>query len=266
MLAWCKQLRRAQRYLGLRSADKGEAVRAKGQPVIFEEDEEIRVLLREFNLDSCADLDTTVTAPFPFDSEVVFVCIDIEAFEGNHSLITEVGISTLDTKDIAEISPGPGGVNWIGKIRARHFRIQENSSYVNGEHVTGCPDRFEKAFGESEWIRRSQASSIIASCFKHPFSATSQQKTTSMNEQEGQQRNIILVGHSVSADIDFLRKAGYNVKNLSTLVEILDTANLYRALKRETQAASLATLLQDLNIEAWNLHNAVSSTVIHRVL
>ena len=234
--------------------------------MIFEEDEEIRVLLREFDLDSCAELDTTVTAPFPFDSEVVFVCVDIEAFEGNHSLITEVGISTLDTKDIAEISPGPGGVNWMGKVRARHFRIRENSSYVNGEHVIGCPDRFEKAFGESEWIKKSEATSIVASCFKHPFSATSREKTAFMNEQEAPQRNVILVGHSVSADIEFLRKAGYNVKNLSTLVEILDTANLYRALKRETQAASLATLLQDLNIEAWNLHNAVSSGVIRWVL
>ena len=240
---------------------------------MFEEEEEIRVLLRELDLDGSPDIDTTASAPFPFASEVVFVCIDIEAFEGNHSLITEIGVSTLDTKDIT-IAPGPGGINWMNKIRARHFRIRENASYVNGDYVTGCPDRFEKAFGESEWIRKTDISSTMASCFKHPFSATDRDRETSttgleialsMNEPERSKRNIILVGHNVSADIDFLRKAGYNVKNLSTLVEVLDTANLHRALNRETQPASLATLLQELNIEAWNLHNAVSYK-IHRLI
>jgi hypothetical protein len=51
---------------------------------------------------------------------------------------------------------------------------------------------------------------------------------------------------------------GYEISNLPNLLETLDTANLYRALKHETQPPSLVTVLDDMHIDWWNLHNAVS--------
>lgn len=62
------------------------------------------------------------TAPFPFDSDVVFICFDVEAWERDSSKITEIGICTLDTKDLAGIAPAQWGREWYKKIVARHFR------------------------------------------------------------------------------------------------------------------------------------------------
>jgi len=60
--------------------------------------------------------------PFAFHSNVIFVCVDVEAYEKDSSKITEIGISVLDVKSLGGIAPGLAGSNWRSKIRARHFR------------------------------------------------------------------------------------------------------------------------------------------------
>lgn len=86
-------------------------------------------------------------APFIFEQDVVFVCVDVEAWERDHNIITEIGISTLDTRDLAGIAPGKDGEHWTKLIRARHFRIEEYKNLHNHEFVSGCADKFEKEFG-----------------------------------------------------------------------------------------------------------------------
>lgn len=78
----------------------------------------------------------------PQDS-VVFISIDVEAYEFNHKQITEIGVATLDTLDIVNVAPGEGGKNWMEQIRARHFRILEHRFLINKVHVSGCADSFE---------------------------------------------------------------------------------------------------------------------------
>jgi hypothetical protein len=73
----------------------------------------------------------------------VFVCVDVEANERNANQITEIGIAALDTRDLKSLVPGERGANWMTKIRARHFRINEYKHIVNTEFVSGCPERFE---------------------------------------------------------------------------------------------------------------------------
>jgi hypothetical protein len=90
-----------------------------------------------------ADFDPDKPAPFDQESDVVFVCVDIEANERNSTQITEIGIATLDARDIKSLAPGERGANWLSKIRARHFRINEYKHITNTEFVSGCPDRFE---------------------------------------------------------------------------------------------------------------------------
>ena len=82
-------------------------------------------------------------APYLREHSVVFVCVDVEAYERSSKIITEIGIATLDTHDIESLAPGEGGAEWMKKIRARHFRIKEHKHYKNTEFVTGCADRFE---------------------------------------------------------------------------------------------------------------------------
>jgi len=69
-----------------------------------------------------AAVDYNKSPAFPFHSNVVFVCLDVEAYEKDNSKITEIGISTLDTKNLEGVAPGQAGSDWRNKIRARHFR------------------------------------------------------------------------------------------------------------------------------------------------
>ncbi len=117
---WGRSVKRVQRYLGLR----GKVTTAEPSGV----------------------LDLSLPMPKRPDSTVLFVAIDVEAWEKNHDLITEVGIATLDTADIANVAPGDGGKDWFPLIRARHVRIKENSWAENNHYVHGCADRFSFGF------------------------------------------------------------------------------------------------------------------------
>lgn len=74
--------------------------------------------------------------------------------------------------------------------------------------------------------------------------------------EDGPKRTIILVGHDLDADINFLQTIGYNLHNLSTLTEAVDTSSMWRYLKQEANPRNLASILAELDIVAWNLHNA----------
>lgn len=218
----------------------------------------------------------TDPAPYPFDQSIVFVCVDIEAYERDHRKVTEIGISTLDTLDLQNIPPGVGGAEWMKKIRARHFRIVEHAHMNNFEFVTGCANNFLERFGTSEWISIKEAPQVIASCFRHPFSAPGDYPSYPKNIKEvgrhgsGSQylppvdecrpkRNVVLVGHEIEADIGFMRDIGYDVTNLSNLLEAVDTADMFRAMKHEQNPRKLGNVLLELELVGWHLHNAVSN-------
>jgi DNA polymerase III alpha subunit (gram-positive type) len=60
----------------------------------------------------------------------------------------------------------------------------------------------------------------------------------------------------VTSDINYLRTFGYDVHNLSNLQEIVDTASMWRYVKRDTNPRNLGSILAELDILGWNLHNA----------
>lgn len=301
---WCRSLKRLQCYLGLLPRYP------RGHDTVLQEQDE-----RNYGLDCgtiTLPLDVEKQVTFPFDREPIFISVDVESNERCHNQITEIGISTLDTRDLVGIPPGETGKNWLAKIRSRHFRISEYGHVVNRDFVTGCPDRFE--FGKSEWVSIEEASKIVDSCFQPPYSAhfnpphievtqegnchaadasydseegggvaldsllpisdDSQQDHTGLNREP---RNIILLGHDTQADIAYLRSLGCTTFNpnatgaetspelpdhkdeLSTsphFLEALDTATLYRALKREPHTRSLGHILLDFGLTGWFLHNA----------
>ncbi|MCJ1432189.1 hypothetical protein MMC27_001545 [Xylographa pallens] len=262
--AWCRQLRRTQRYLGIRPRSETN-VWSGGKPPSLDEpgqswedyvkakekyDHEIR---EKYALPL---LDTHSPVPYVFENSVVFVCVDVESYERSHGQITEIGIATLDTNDLIGFAPGPGGKDWMAKIRSRHFRIKERVHLVNKDFIIGCPDRFEKAFGESEFISIHDAPAVVASCFRPPFSGPVGANLVFSSGEGEIKRKIILVGHDTKTDINYLRDLGYDPGNLSNLLEVLDTSEVFRALKCDTQAGSLGNLLCDLGLTGWNLHNA----------
>jgi len=196
---------------------------------------------------------------------VVFVCVDVESYERAHHKITEIGVATLDTRDLSGVAPGPHGEAWRAKIRARHFRIQEHAHLVNSQFVSGCPDRFD--FGQSSWVRLKEAPAMVADCFRPPFAAHPDQEydgkysNTSNTAGPGEQRNLIFLGHDTLSDVKYLQQLGFDPLTLPNLLEAQDTATMYRVWRREQQPTKLGNILYDFDIPGFNLHNAGNDAV-----
>ncbi|KAK6000454.1 hypothetical protein QM012_003700 [Aureobasidium pullulans] len=188
--------------------------------------------------------------------DVICIAVDVESYERNHNIITEIGFATLDTRDLKGNPPGEAGKDWHKFIRARHFRVNEYKHYINSEFVRGCPDQFE--FGQSEFVDLKDIPRMVASCFKYPYSAQSAENITQDNEEK---RNIIFLGHDTKQDIAYLHKLGYNPNNLANLIGTQDTAAMWRAITKEQSARGLAHIMYALELESWNTHNAGNDAV-----
>lgn len=116
---WGKNVKRVQRYLGLRR--KVQSV-PEGP---------------------FTPLNLTQPTGIEPEKSVLFVAIDLEAYELNQSMITEVGMAILDTADLTNAAPGEGTKNWFDLIKARHIRVKEFSWATNHRHVQGRAEYFD---------------------------------------------------------------------------------------------------------------------------
>lgn len=202
---------------------------------------------------------TDAPAPHNFEGSVIFIAVDVESYEYNHNLITEIGFAILDTMDIKRIPPGERGKNWQKKIRARHIRVKEHTGYQNSDFVSGCADRFE--FGSSEFVALADIPKVIANCFRPPYSTNIGPEEAGNLYPSSEKRNIILVGHDINIDINYLQKLGYNPLQVSNMLEVVDTATLDKVWKQHSQQRSLGNILYDLDMDSWHLHNAGNDAV-----
>lgn len=194
-------------------------------------------------------VDVSRPMPYPFEGDAVFIAIDLEWWERDYRIVTEIGISTLDTADLVGVAPGKNGQHWESKIRAKHFRIYEHRNYRNS-FANGNPEAFD--FGKTIMIGKEDAPHMIANCFKPPYSAVN-----ANHETLTRQRNVVLVGHDMKGDFAALVRLGYDIRNLATLHEMhVDTAALYRAFKKESSTPSLGKVVTEFDFVPWNLHNA----------
>lgn len=204
-------------------------------------------------------IDCSLPVPFPHDRSVVFVCVDVEAYEKDHSKITEVGIATLDTRDLVRVAPGKDGQHWRNNIQARHFRIKEYAHLVNCQYVSGCPGSF--FFGQSEFVSLKDAPAFVAACFEPPFCAEPDRLLDAQKPDHQEKRNIIFLGHDTLTDVRYLQKLGFDPLVLPNLLEAQDSASIYRTWKREEQISKLSKILQDFQIDHFGLHNAGNDAV-----
>ena len=232
---WRQQLKRAQQYLGLPDT-KDSAKEVSVDRVCSE--------LIDLSLKPEAAIDSnqpshSVDHPLPpehLKSSVVFVSIDVEAYEFVQKFITEIGISTLDTAHLINTLPGSNGNNWTAKIQSSHLRIHEHGKRVNRVHVLGCPDNFN--FGQSEWIYEREIVPELESLFLHLYS----------------NRRVVLVGHDIAGDIKYLKGLGLDV--IPMVADCIDTSYLWKAARRDGRQSALSTVLLQQGIPAQYLHNA----------
>ncbi|KAF3928845.1 hypothetical protein ABW20_dc0100069 [Dactylellina cionopaga] len=165
--------------------------------------------------------------------DYVFFSIDIESWEKNHDIITEVGLTRY--------CPTTDG--WIratveNEIYSDHIIVKEHRFYKNGDYVADASGNFE--FGESRFVPLAEMKAAIVSF---------------MNAPSGNERQPVLVGHDVNMDIEYLRKLGYDLE-LAHFAIVFDTVEMWKATADISNSISLNRLCGELNITAWNLHNA----------
>ncbi|RYP83229.1 hypothetical protein DL769_001425 [Monosporascus sp. CRB-8-3] len=183
---------------------------------------------------------TDKPAPFIKDSSVRFVCVDVEAYEMNADLVTEVGLAVLDTDDIMDLAPGKNGENWFSEIETVHFRIKEYSSMINSQFVRGCPDSF--AFGNSDFVSSKDIAHEVGNIIGDNVS--------------GDKRPVILVGHDIAQDLAYLQKVGYNPWRVPHIVDEIDTKSMFQRLKRSQDGRGLETVCSELGYPGYDFHNA----------
>ena len=125
-------------------------------------------------------------------------------------------------------------------IECRHLRLQEHRLMRNGRYVSDTGDMFH--FGESEWIDLRDVPATLDSALR-------------FNDEHGNGRKAILVGHDVEKDFGFLRGSGYEAQNLKDL-DVIDTTALCKAFKGTHESRGLGALLDDMCISHSHLHNA----------
>ncbi|KAF7619300.1 hypothetical protein F9C07_2437 [Aspergillus flavus] len=232
-------LRRVQSYLGLRSSETDDLI----DDAAWEEkkaQEPVPETPRPLHMDQ--------PAPFPFWMESVFISIDVESNEYHHKQITEVGISILDTLDLVGMSPAEAGAHWRTKIQSRHLRVEEYAHHVNQHFVAGCPGNFD--FGASEWVSADDLGAVVQNAFQIPSSSSSTRAP----------RHLVLVGHAVSSDVQYLRQIGVRMERkpegTAGFIGVVDTAEFFRIIRGEPTTRKLADILQEFNMTGWHLHNA----------
>lgn len=252
---WIRCLKRTQTYFGLRrdhfnnqepgpsnqqeSGQEPDNEVAKGEEPVWK----LAQLVPSFDK----------PAPYVFLNEPVFISVDVECNERCHSQITEVGLSVLDTRDLAGTAPGRKAVNWTSQIESRHLRVVEYGHIINHDFVAGCPDRFE--FGESEWVKLEDMPSVVDHCFRSYLP-----KTADGDDTRTERRNVVLVGHNPAVDVDYFLDLGVRLFRESVekgvFLDMVDTAEVFRVSRQEMNVRSLGSILETLGITGWYLHNA----------
>lgn len=239
---WLQQVKRTHQYLGLHAAptsSKGPAdALSYGLQDLTLSPEPLK---KTPDLSSRNELQSVSCDPV---SSAIFVSIDVEAYEFNQKLVTEIGISKLDTRDLIGLPSGMRGINWATKIQSRHLRIHENRNCRNKVHVEGCPDEFD--FGRSEWIyKRGVLSALEESLMPSPSLLSLASSGSS---------KVVLVGHDLKGDIKYLEALGVDVTRMVS--DCIDTSHLYKATHRDARQSALNSLLLEYRIAAKHLHNA----------
>jgi hypothetical protein len=128
-----------------------------------------------------------------------------------------------------------------------HLRPIEYKKYVNKNFIKGCPDAFN--FGTTDMIKLEDAGSIMTRIFSDPTRIY--EACDFNNEIADVEPTIMLIGHALSNDTEYMRRLKFSPKHVSGHI---DTQKLARISKK--QPPGLTKLLAALSIDAKNLHNA----------
>ncbi|OQO00452.1 hypothetical protein B0A48_13801 [Cryoendolithus antarcticus] len=231
------------------------AARKEGNAAARQEDKKSRKPVKDYsigtlNLDEISQALRLVPLTNTFLADVVFVCIDCEAWEFDSQEVTEVGVAVLDTRDLRGSQPGEPALIYneiLAKLRYAHYRPVEYALHGNKRHVPGCPEAF--GFGTSAWIRLGDGAKTLQRIFDDP--ARLSEATDFTSDFAFENRSIIFVAHGPGGDIVFMNTLGFDLKKVQNIAAHVDTEKVV-----VKNIGGLVTLLASVEINPVNLHNA----------
>ncbi|RKP09656.1 hypothetical protein THASP1DRAFT_28541 [Thamnocephalis sphaerospora] len=149
----------------------------------------------------------------------IFLALDVESWERDHSRILEIGWSMYDSRR--------------DRFLDVHYNVSEFRHLYNGRYVPDHRNNF--VFGTSTWATLREAAAAI------------------QRDLDADDAPLVFIGHAVKEDLRYLERLG--VKVPGTAVSF-DTAQLYQAVNGATQPTGLGKMLDALSIEHIFLHNA----------
>jgi len=176
----------------------------------------------------------------------LLVGLDFETF-AESGAISEVGISTLDTRTFPIGNPGENASNCILSINAHHLRVIEVAHLSNQDvwfmkrkKWSGRPDAFE--LGRSEFIPHTKVKEVLKHVLEIP------------------NRKVYLVCHAAGNEIKMMEdQVQFDLGFLKNRVRILDT----QAMKSQKK---IETLCAEENIFSGNFHNGGNNAFMTLVM
>lgn len=157
-------------------------------------------------------------------------CFDVEAWEGNNNLVTEIGIAVYDPK---------GQENAIfPNISLYHIIIDENKSKYNGRFVPNNKNNF--VGGTSHVLPEGEAKVFLNKMIRQYFFEDP--------------RGAVFVGHHIGGDIKWLQSIGVEFPKDGGIVDTLKIYNLSHG----KNGGGLRSVLRLMDIPHAYLHNAAN--------
>lgn len=83
----------------------------------------------------------------------------------------------------------------------------------------------------------------------------------SPKSESGQLRKVVVVGHDVKQDVQYLKSLDFDVSEMENLLEVVDNQKLHQHRSKFVNGQSLCTVLAGLKISYRYLHNAGNDAV-----
>ena len=217
----------------------------------------------------------TRTGRWPVDS--VIICLDLECHCRNQSWkefsqgvrrterrVSEIGLSSLDTKSVQLDAPGDRASAFWPAIKAFHFAIKEHSHPVKGNHAHWCRkvdvNSFE--FGKTSWV---SASAVKLAVVNKVRSLIGEPLTARLNTGLVNRRKIVWVYFAKSNDELWLRELGINLHEEFPNSYTVDMQNrtISRVLGGQLRKPQISAsdLFAALGIQTRNTHNGGQDAV-----
>jgi len=168
---------------------------------------------------------TGITSP-PF----LLLSVDLEFYELDHHLVTEIGLAWCESTTFADHDTIPTSGC------CSHYIISEHKCYRNGRYVPDQREHF--SFGLSQEVSLCDVAHRIGDDIL----------------MVGNGLPVVLVGHSMEGDLARLKELGLCLEEMVTAE--FDIGIAFQELEKAPQRTSLGKMLEAFGIEHSHLHNA----------